>query len=121
MDELHSNWSDAYKEVQAAHLNKSANLIGFLVVFKIKDNHDRSLRLKGRLVVHGNHYKDRFFVRRDSASVNLFIFRFLLSLTQILDFNLATADVKEAYMQSGPIARELYVHPPHCFSARGVL
>lgn len=44
--------------------------------------------------------------------------RTVLSLASILDFEIATADFKGAYMQSGPINDYLYVRPPKQISER---
>lgn len=119
--ELEANWNGAYIETPASTVDKNANVFSSHVVYKVKDGDDGQLKLKGRLVLHGNRDKDRFAVRRDSASADLSIVRLLLSLALILDFDIATADVKGAYMQSGPIKRELYVRPPKHIAHRNVL
>lgn len=108
-EELAQNWQGAYELVGINSLPPDANVIASHVVFKVKDNQDGSLRLKARLVLHGNRDKDRFKVRRDSASAELFIVRVLLSISAILGFKIATADVKGAYMQSGGISRDIFV------------
>lgn len=77
-------------------------------MYKFKKNDDHTLKLKARLVLHGNRDKDKYIVRRDFASADLNVFRIVISLAQILDFRPATADVKGAYMQSGPIQRTVY-------------
>lgn len=77
--------------------------------------------MKRRLVLHGNRDKDRFPVRRDSASADLSDVRFILSLAQVQDPTDAAADVKAAYMESVPIKRELYVRPPKHIAQRNVL
>lgn len=107
--ELTQNWHDAYELVEIDELPPDANVIASHVVFKVKDNPDCTLRLKARLVLHGNRDKDRFKVRRDSASAELFIVRLILSLASFLGFTIATADVKGAYMQSGDITRDIFV------------
>lgn len=116
------NWTDAYQEVAEHALPKGSNIISSHVVFKVKTNDDGSLRLKGRIVVHGNRDDDKDLVRSDSAAADMMIVRLVISLAAMLGFNLATADIKGAYMQSGPIRREVYVRPPRdCFRKRGVV
>lgn len=107
--ELAQNWQEAYDLVPIDSLPPDANVIASHVVFNVKDNPDGTLRLKARLVLHGNRDKDRFKVRRDSASAELFIVRLLLSIASMLGFTIATADVKGAYMQSGEINRDIFV------------
>lgn len=116
--ELSENWKDAYLEVNANNLSKDANVIGSHFVFKVKADIDGSLKLKARLVLHGNRDRDRFTVRRDSSSADLSVVRLLLSLSVMLRLEIATADVKGAYMQSGRIQRDIYVRPPRSHSNR---
>lgn len=57
MEELRCIWVHAYEKVQAVFFDKSANVIGSHMVFKIKDNYDQPLLLKSRSVLdksHGN-------------------------------------------------------------------
>lgn len=67
--------------------------------------------MKARLVLHGNRYRDQYSVRRDPSSEDLSVIRLVFSLTTLLGFDLVTVDVRGAYMQSGPIQRELYFRP----------
>lgn len=116
------NWVDAYEEVPESELPRNANVISSHVIFKIKTEDDGSLRLKGRIVVHGNRDADRELVRSDSAAADMMIIRMIISLATILDFNMASADIKGAYMQSGPIRRDVYVRPPKdCHRKRGTV
>lgn len=116
------NWTGAYEEVAEAGLPKTANIISSHVIFKIKTNDDESLKLKGRIVVHGNRDAEKDMVRSDCAAADMMIVRMMISLATILGFNMATADIKGAYMQSGPIQREVYVRPPKdCHRKRGMV
>lgn len=110
--ETQENWRDAYVETQSSALPKESDLIESLIVFNVKEDENGSLILKARMVLYGHRDRDRFSVRRNSASAELSTARLLLALAQILKFWILTADVKDAHMQSGPIHRELYVMPP---------
>lgn len=116
--ELDTNWIDAYTSIPLKELPKSANIIGSHFVFKIKEDESHQLKMKARLVLHGNRDRDRYSVRRDSASADLSIVRLIILLAIILGFEISTADVKGAYMQSGPIQREIYVRPPSRINTR---
>lgn len=120
-NEMADNWSDAYEMVDEDTVPRSANKIGCHTVYKVKDAPDGNgeLYMKARNVLHGNRDKDRFNVRRDSASADLCVIRLVISIGLILGFSFGTADVKGAYMQSGPAKRDIYVRPPKEFRARG--
>lgn len=96
--ELGDNWNGAYELVGYESLPADANVIASHIVFKVKEDQNGSLRLKPRLVQHGNRDKERFKVRRDSAAVELLAVRLVLCIASILGFSIATADVKGAYI-----------------------
>lgn len=75
--------------------------------------------MKARIVFHGNRNKDPFTVRRDSSSADLAVIRLTISLGVMLGFSFGVADVKGAYMQSGPAKRDIYVRPPKEFKQCG--
>lgn len=52
--------------------------------------------LKGRLVPHGNRDEDKGTVRKDSTTAQFTINRTVLSLSELLRFNLAFVDIKSA-------------------------
>lgn len=110
-EEMRENWTAAFEVVSQDSIPSGANIIGCHTVYKVKEDGD-VLRLKARSVLHGNRDRARFAVRRDSASADLSVIRLVLSLGVVLGFSFGTADVKGAYMQSGPIKRDLYVRPP---------
>lgn len=80
-------------------------------MFKIKTNDDRIMNLKGRIFVHGNREDERNKDRSDITAADILIIRMFVRLAEIWGFTLATADIKGAYMQSGPIKRVTYVRP----------
>lgn len=80
---------------------------------------DGTIRLKARTVIHGNRDNGQYSVHRDSASADLSVVRLVLSLEVILGLCFGTAGVKGAYMQSGPIKRDIYVRPPKEFYKMG--
>lgn len=52
--EHEENWVGAYEEVDESKLPRGENVISSHVEFKIKENHEQRLKLKGRIVVNGN-------------------------------------------------------------------
>ena len=111
--EYNSNWADAYVEVKEVDVPKGANVIGSHIVYKVKVEENNRKRLKARLCPHGNHDNEKDSVRKDSATAQFDVIRLLCSIATILRFKLSCLDIKGAYLQSGPIQRDIYVRPPH--------
>lgn len=55
---------------------------------------------------------DKDHIRKDSASAQLNIIRLVLYISTILNFRLGTADIRGAYLRSGPIQRTIFLRPP---------
>lgn len=78
--------------------------------------------LKARIVPHGNRDDEKDDVRKDSSAAQFFAIRLVLYISTLLGFRLGMADIKGAYLQSGPIKRTIYVRPPREWrGARGML
>lgn len=117
-----SNWADAYEVMQENSVPRNANVISSHVVYKLKTEEDGKRKMKARIVPHGNHDDEKDDVRKDSSNASLSVVRLLLSLVTFLGFRIGTADIKGAYLQSGPIKRDIYVRPPRDWSTlRGIL
>lgn len=120
--EHQSNWSDAYQTVPEKDVLRNANIITSHVVYKIKTDEQGDRELKARIVPHGNRDVEKESIRKDSATAQLCVIRLLLSIVTFLGFRLGFADIKGAYLQSGPIQRDIYVRPPKEWQgARGML
>lgn len=118
--EMSDNWDGAYELVDEWNVPRSANKIGCHAVFKVKDaTVHREIVLKACNVLHGNRDQDSFTVRRDSSSADLSVVRLVIYIGPILGFSFGTADVKGAYLQSGPALRDIYVRAPKEFKCRG--
>lgn len=117
-----SNWQGAYVEVREKDVCRGANVISSHVVYKLKTEENGSRMMKARIVPHGNHDDEKDDVRKDSSNAPLFVVRLLLSLVTFLCFRIGTADIKGAFLQIGPIRRNIYVRPPREWnSLRGLL
>ena len=106
------NWKDVYTEIHEHAVPKHANIVRSHTVFKVKTDESGKLSLKSRIVAHGNEDREKDSIRKDSAAAQFVVIRILLSLAAILGLRLAKIDVKKAYLQSGPISRDIYVRPP---------
>lgn len=107
-----SNWVDAYAEVDENEVPADANVITSHVIYKVKTDENEVLKLKGRIVPHGNKDTEIDDIRKDSSTAQFNVILLLLCLTTFLGFRIGLADVMGAYLQSGPIARDIYVRPP---------
>lgn len=78
--------------------------------------------MKSRLVIYGNRDDEKDDIRKDSATEDMTATRFVISMAVTLGFLFAVADIKGAYMQSGPIERSIYLIPPkQLFRGRVIL
>ena len=110
--EYQSNWTDAFETTHERDVPDNANIITSHVVYKLKPSELGEREMKSRIVPHGNRDDEKNSIRKDSAMAQLGIVRLLLSIVTFLGMRLAMADIKGAYLQSGPIKRDIYVRPP---------
>lgn len=116
------NWKDAYTEVEESSLPHNSNVVSSHSIFKIKTLDDGEIKLKGRIVVHGNRDSEKDLVRGDCASADMLVIRLVIAIGTCLGFLFGTGDIKGAFMQSGPIKRDVYVRPPRdCYRKRGIV
>lgn len=106
------NWSEAYHEVDERDIHKGANIISSHVVYKIKTDEAGRHRLKARICPHGNKDAMKDEIRKDSATAQFNVIRLMLAMATFFPMRLGVIDISGAYMQSGPIKREMYVRPP---------
>ncbi len=120
--EVNENWAGAYEEVCETDVPASANVISSHIVYVLKSEENNLKRLKARLCPHGNRDQEKGRIRNDSSNAQFMVIRLLISISTVLKFNFGCIDIQGAYMQSGPITRELFVLPPRELkSRRGVL
>lgn len=106
-----SNWTIAYTPVDEKSVPADANVVGSHVVYKVKTDEDGK-KMKARTCPHGNEDAEKQDTRKDSAKDQLAVIRLMLSIVTFLAFFIKTADIKRAYLQIGPIKRQIYVRPP---------
>lgn len=113
LQEEHDNkWIGAYREVEENGLQKKDNVITSHVIYKVKTSEDGDNSMKVRIFPHGNKDDLRNGIRKDSSTGQYDVIRLLLSLATFMSMTLAVVDISGAYMESGPITREIYVRPP---------
>ena len=105
-------YSKAVQSIERRNLPPRPNIVHSHALFTIKLESQERLRLKCRLVPHGNRDGERHTVRKDSNSASLFAIRLLLSLSALLKLRLFSVDIKGAYMQARPLSRRIFMCPP---------
>lgn len=107
-EEIDQNWKSAYEEIEEKDFARTANVIGSHMVYKIKKG-ENEMRLKARLLPHGNRDCQKGRIRNNSAAAYFNVTRLFLLLTTIFGFKIVCVVVKGAYLRSGAITREIYV------------
>jgi Reverse transcriptase (RNA-dependent DNA polymerase) len=112
-----SNWKEAYEIIPLDRLPPNANYIRSHAFRHVKratdDETNSSLRLKTRIVLHGNEDNERDDVRKDTQAASFTSIRTLLALAAIYHLHIACIDTKGAYLQSGRCRRDIFVRPPN--------
>lgn len=109
-EEVKKSWASAVIEVNADAIDQRATIICSHIVYKIKVKECR-MRMKARLCPHRNRDKFKSTIWNDSPYAQFDIFRMNCSLTSMLSMRLSCVNMKGAYLQSGPIKREILVRP----------
>lgn len=78
--------------------------------------------MKARMCPHGNRDSGKDSVRKDSATAQFDVIRLMMSIATLLSFYVGLIDIQGAYLQSGPIKRDILVLPPiEVGEKRGIL
>lgn len=89
-----------------------ANVITSHVVYEVKTDEAGVRTLKAIIYPHSNRDMMKDELRKYSATAQYDIVRLMLSIKVLLPFNLGLVFINGAYMQSGPIRRQICVRPP---------
>ena len=123
IDKERNEYRKHVNELDIRTLSREANIISSHHFFQVKhDGHEDSLKLKCRLVPQGSRDKNKESIRSDSSSAQFAVIRIVLSIAAILSLNLATIDIKSAFLQSEDLGRDIYMRPPRgwAFSSKVV-
>lgn len=101
----------AYQEVLQNSVPFDAYIISSHTVSKVKVDEERILKLKARLVNHGNKYETKDVIRKDCSNADMVFIRLLVSIAVCVGFNFKVADVAGAFFQSSPIVLEIFLRP----------
>lgn len=117
--ERDENWKLVYEEVKKRDFRQDPNILSSHSIFKIKRDENGGLKLKGRIFVQESRDTDKERVSAHCAAAYMALIWPLLSIWTCLWFTFGGADLKGAYMKSGPINKYFYIRPPRdCYRKR---
>ena len=87
------NYLKACKPIKLLDLPPRSNVISSHHFISIKKTSDGNLKLKCRMVPHGNRDREKAGLRTDSATAQFAAIRLLLSLAVLLNFRLSSIDI----------------------------
>lgn len=92
---------------------RDANILGSRMILAIKDPGTSNERAKARLVVQGYKDRDKFNLVHSSTNLQQRSIRIICSIAAIMDFELWSHDITQAYLQSDmPLQRQIFMKPP---------
>lgn len=106
-------FKNTFTVVAIADVPLNANIISSHTIYKVKVNDDGTLRLKARIEPHGNEDLFKDLMRNDCSMCAPTGVLLLLSLATLLQWRISKADVKSAFLQTGPAENPVYVRPPY--------
>ncbi len=112
ISEEKKNYMTSVQPVFRSTLPRSANLVSSHHFFTLKyDGDTGKLKLRRRVVPHGNkeHLNDE--LRSDSPTAHFPVIRAVLSMAVIHELKLATLDISKACLQAEDLQRNVFMRP----------
>jgi hypothetical protein len=101
-----------FKLVLREELGRDPNIVPSRFVLAIKHQENGSELLKARLVLGGHRDRDKSRVVHSATTLKQSSVRLLLALAGMLDFDIWSTDITQAYLQSSSnLQREIFVRP----------
>lgn len=104
-----------FQPIRMSSLPRNANLKSSHHFFELKlDGKKDILKLKCRLVPHGNRDRQKDYLRTDSVTTQFVYIRTFLSIAVLLGLRIDSIDISGAYLQAGdlPPGSFVYMKPP---------
>lgn len=90
-------------------VENNANIISSNYVYNIKSTDNGRNKLKERIFLHGHLDAQKGDLRNDCERADMTVVRMLIRIAVCIKMELALAEIKGDFMQSGPLNREVYV------------
>ncbi len=78
-------------------------------------------RVKARIVPWVHRDTEKYFLRTDAPSMNMEVFRLVVSISVEMQWDICEMDVTAAFLQARGFNRDIFVRPPREEGAQGVL
>lgn len=98
--------------VPRLQIPSNANIITIHVLYKVKVIDDDTFKLKARIAPHGNKDLLKNVLTSDCCVCSPLGFRVVMTCATMMRWSIHKADVKSAFLQTGPAKRDVYVCPP---------
>lgn len=98
-----------------------ANFICSHVLYKVNIQHDASLKLRARIVQHGNEHSDKHIVRSDYCICSPLGIPVIATVSTYKKWCFVCIDLKTTFLQTDPAARSVCVIQPGRFRRRDEL
>ncbi len=107
------NYKASVEPICRLKLPRDSNIVSSHHFFVVKfDGESGKLKLRCRVVPHGNRDQLKNELRSDSSTAQFPVIRTVLSMAVIHKLKLATLDISKAYLQAGDLQRDIYMRPP---------
>lgn len=102
-----NNYKGVYQGMDSKNVPRTANIISSHDFFEVKNTTESgNLKLKCRLVPHGNRDRDKESIRKDSSTAQFPVIPLLLSIAVILGLTIVSLDIKKAYLQAEKLSHD---------------
>ena len=103
---------DNYDVYEVVDRPQGVNIIDTQWVLVEKERMDGSKVTKARLCMRGDQELNKHLIPVDSPTTNKISVRLLLTLAVALGWDVSTADIERAFLQTEDLARDVFVRPP---------
>lgn len=90
----------------------NANIVNSNVLYKMKYNDDKSLKLKAGIAPHGNKDDLKDVLTKDCTTCPPTGIRIIESIVTLNGWTIALGDLKTAFLKTGEAKRSVFVKPP---------